>query len=183
MLIFALQVPRHDPRFQELNKRPYDRPKRLKTLYSTQSEHPQGVFLNLLFWQKQKVINGQRFGRCFPLHPPFFPCWTILVGRIFSVKWTGVQPVALRLGVIVLPPFQREKEDERAHPRERGRQKLRASERERERQGTKQREKQGKRHKERERGLGDGKRDRKRDAKLIVNFSHESDFTFLRTPF
>jgi len=32
----------------------------------------------------------------------------------------------------------------------------------------------------------DRERDRKREreyAKLIVNFSHESDFTFLRTPF
>jgi len=51
--------------------------------------------------QKQRVINGQRFGRRFPLHPPFYLCWTILVGRISSVKWTGVQPVALRLGVII----------------------------------------------------------------------------------
>ena len=33
--------------------------------------------------------------------------WThILVGRISSVKWTGVRPVALRLGVIVFAPFQ-----------------------------------------------------------------------------
>jgi len=29
-----------------------------------------------------------------------------LVGRISSVKWTGVQPVALRLGVIVFALFQ-----------------------------------------------------------------------------
>jgi len=58
------------------------------------------------FRQKQGVINGQRFGRCFPLHPPFYPCWTILVGRISSVKWTGVQLVALRLGVIVFAQFQ-----------------------------------------------------------------------------
>ena len=31
---------------------------------------------------------------------------TILVGRISSVKWTGVQPVALRLRVIVFAQFQ-----------------------------------------------------------------------------
>jgi len=48
----------------------------------------------------------QRFGKRFPLHPLFHPCWTILVGRISSVEWTGVQPVALRLGVIVFAPFQ-----------------------------------------------------------------------------
>jgi len=41
-----------------------------------------------------------------PTIPPFYPCWTILVGRISSVKWTGVQPVALRLGVIVFALFQ-----------------------------------------------------------------------------
>jgi len=62
--------------------------------------------MHFLFWQKQTVINGQRFGRHFLLHPPFCPCCTILVGRISSVKWTGVQPVALRLGVIVFAPFQ-----------------------------------------------------------------------------
>ena len=61
--------------------------------------------MHFSFWQKQRVINGQRFGRCFPLHPPFHPCWTILVGRISSVKWTGVQQVALRLGVIVFAPI------------------------------------------------------------------------------
>ena len=45
---FSLQVPRHVPRFQEFNKDllPLLRPKSLKTLYSTQSEHPQGVFLS-----------------------------------------------------------------------------------------------------------------------------------------
>jgi len=58
------------------------------------------------FQQKQRVINGQWFGRRFPLHLPFYPCWTILVGRISSAKWTDVQPVALRLGVIVFAPFQ-----------------------------------------------------------------------------
>ena len=52
--------------------------------------------MHFSFRQKQRVINSQRFGRCFPLHPPFYPCWTILVGRISSVKWTGVQPVTLR---------------------------------------------------------------------------------------
>jgi len=62
--------------------------------------------MHFSFRQKQRVINGQRFGRHFPLHPPFYPCWTILVGRISSVKWTGVQPVALRLGVIIFAPFQ-----------------------------------------------------------------------------
>ena len=58
--------------------------------------------MHFSFRQKQRVINGQQFGRCFPLHPPFYPCLTILVG----LKWTGVQPVALRLGVIVFAPFQ-----------------------------------------------------------------------------
>jgi len=62
--------------------------------------------MHFLFWQKQRVINGQRFGRRFPLHPSFYPCWTILVGRISSVKWTGVQPAALRLEVIAFAPFQ-----------------------------------------------------------------------------
>jgi len=62
--------------------------------------------MHFSFWQKQRVINGQRFGRRFPLHPPIYPCWTILVGRIASVKWTGVQPVALRLDVIVFASFQ-----------------------------------------------------------------------------
>jgi len=62
--------------------------------------------MHFLFRQKQRVINGQRFGRHFSLHPLFHQCWTILVGRMFSVKWTGVQPVALRLGVIVFAPFQ-----------------------------------------------------------------------------
>jgi len=57
------------------------------------------------FWfrQKQRVMNGQRFRRCFPLHQPFYPCWTIFVVRISSVKWTGVQP---RLGVLVFAPFK-----------------------------------------------------------------------------
>jgi len=58
------------------------------------------------FWQKRRDITGQRFGRRFPLHPLFHPCWTILVGRISSVKWTDVQLVALRLGVIAFAPFQ-----------------------------------------------------------------------------
>jgi len=62
--------------------------------------------MHFSFRQKQRVINSQRFGRHFPQHPPFYPRWTILVGRISSVKWTGVQPVALRLGVIVFAPFQ-----------------------------------------------------------------------------
>jgi len=31
---------------------------------------------------------------------------SILVGRIFVVKWSGVQPVALRLGILVFAPFQ-----------------------------------------------------------------------------
>jgi len=58
------------------------------------------------FWQKHGVINSQWFGRRCPLQPPIYPCWTILVESISSVKWTGVQPVALRLGVIVFAPFQ-----------------------------------------------------------------------------
>jgi len=62
--------------------------------------------MHFSFWQKQRVINGQWFGRRFPLHPLFYPCWTILVGRISSVKWTGVQLVALHLGVIVFAPSQ-----------------------------------------------------------------------------
>ena len=62
--------------------------------------------MHFSFRQKQRDINGQRFARCFPLHPPFWPCWTIFVGSISLVKWTGVQPVALRLGVIVIAPFQ-----------------------------------------------------------------------------
>jgi len=45
-------------------------------------------------------------GAQFPPHPPFYPCWTILVGRISSVKWTVVELVALHLGVIVFAPFQ-----------------------------------------------------------------------------
>ena len=39
-------------------------------------------YRHFLFRQKQKFINGQRFGGRFPLHPLFHPCWTILVGRI-----------------------------------------------------------------------------------------------------
>ena len=35
-----------------------------------------------------------------------FTCWTILVGRISLVKWTGVQLAALCLGVIVFSPFK-----------------------------------------------------------------------------
>jgi len=62
--------------------------------------------MHFSFWQKQKVINGQGFGRRFLLHLLFYPCWTILVGRISWVKWTGVQVVALRLGIIVFAPFQ-----------------------------------------------------------------------------
>jgi len=62
--------------------------------------------MHFSFRQKQRVINGQQFGRHFPPHPPIYPCWTILVGRISSVKWTGVQPVELRLGVIVFAPLQ-----------------------------------------------------------------------------
>jgi len=62
--------------------------------------------MHFSFRQKHWVINGQRFGRHFSLHPLFHPCWTILVGRISSVKWTGVQPAALHLGVIVFAPFQ-----------------------------------------------------------------------------
>jgi len=56
--------------------------------------------MHFSFRQKQRVIKSQRFGRRFPLHPPFYPCWTILVERISSVKWTGVQPVALRHGLL-----------------------------------------------------------------------------------
>ena len=62
--------------------------------------------MHFLFWQKQRVINSQQFGRRFPLHPLFYLCWTILVGRISSVKWIGVQLVALCLGVIIFDPFQ-----------------------------------------------------------------------------
>jgi len=62
--------------------------------------------MHFSFRQKHRVINGQRFGRRFPLHPSFYLCWTILVGRISSVKWTGVQPVALRLGVIAFARCQ-----------------------------------------------------------------------------
>jgi len=62
--------------------------------------------MHFSFRQKQRVINGQRFGRRFLLHPPFYQCWTILVGRIFSVKWAGVQLVALRLGFIAFALFQ-----------------------------------------------------------------------------
>jgi len=61
--------------------------------------------MHFSFRQKQRVINSQRFDRRFPLHPPFYPCWAVLVGRISSVKLTGVQPVALRLGVIVFALF------------------------------------------------------------------------------
>jgi len=62
--------------------------------------------MHFSFRQKQRVVNSQRFGRRFPLHLLFDPRWTILVGRISLVKWTGVQPIALRLGVIVFAPFQ-----------------------------------------------------------------------------
>jgi len=67
--------------------------------------------MHFSFRQKQRVSNGQRFGRRLPLHLLFYPCWTILVECITSVtvkslKWTGVQPVALRLGVIAFAPFQ-----------------------------------------------------------------------------
>jgi len=58
------------------------------------------------FRQKQKVIKVQQFGSRFPLLPLLYPCWTILVGRISSLQWTGVQPVALRLGVIVFALFR-----------------------------------------------------------------------------
>ena len=36
----------------------------------------------LSFCWKQNIINSQRFKRCFPLHPPFQPCWTIFVERV-----------------------------------------------------------------------------------------------------
>ena len=62
--------------------------------------------MHFSFQQKQRLINGQRFGRHFPLHPLFYPCWTILVGHISSVKWTLAQPVALRLGVIIFALLQ-----------------------------------------------------------------------------
>jgi len=54
------------------------------------------------------ILTYPPFGcdSAFPLHPLFHPCWTILVGRISSVKWTGVQTFALRPGVIILAPFQ-----------------------------------------------------------------------------
>ena len=55
--------------------------------------------------QRPGVINGQRFGK-FSLHPPFHPCWTIRVERISSVKWTGVQPVALCPGFPVIALFE-----------------------------------------------------------------------------
>jgi len=64
--------------------------------------------MNFSFLQKQRVISSQRFGKRFPLFSPFCSCWNILVGieRISSVKWTGVQPDALHLGVIVFAPFK-----------------------------------------------------------------------------
>jgi len=62
--------------------------------------------MHFSFQQKRRVVNGQLFGRRFLLHPLFLTCWTILVGRISPVKWTGVQPVALHLGVIVFAPSQ-----------------------------------------------------------------------------
>jgi len=62
--------------------------------------------MHFSFRQKRRDINGQQFGRRFSLHPLYYPCWTILIGRISLVKWTGVQPVALRVGVIVFAPFQ-----------------------------------------------------------------------------
>jgi len=62
--------------------------------------------MHFSFRQKQRVINGQQFGRRFQMHPPFYPCWTIFVGRISSVKWTGAQPVALRFGVIIFAQVQ-----------------------------------------------------------------------------
>jgi len=62
--------------------------------------------MHFLFHQKQRVINSQRFGSSFPLHPLFYLCWTIFVERISSVKWTGVQPVALHFGVIIFASFQ-----------------------------------------------------------------------------
>jgi len=37
---------------------------------------------------------------------PCYPCWTIHVERISSVKWIDVQPVALRLVVFAFAPFQ-----------------------------------------------------------------------------
>jgi len=49
--------------------------------------------MHFLFQQKQRVIHGQRFGSFFPLYLLFHPCWTILVGHISSVKWTGAQRV------------------------------------------------------------------------------------------
>jgi len=62
--------------------------------------------MHFSFQQKQRVINGQRFGRRFPLNPLFHPYWTIRVGYISLVKWTGAQSVALRLVVIVFAAFQ-----------------------------------------------------------------------------
>jgi len=62
--------------------------------------------MHFSFRQKQRIINGQWFTTRFPLHPPFDSCWTIPVERISSGKWTGVQPVALRLGVIAFAPFK-----------------------------------------------------------------------------
>jgi len=44
--------------------------------------------------------------KALPLHAPFYQCCTILVERISSVKWTGGQPGALHLGIIVFALFQ-----------------------------------------------------------------------------
>ena len=40
------------------------------------------------FWKKQRIINGQRFGRCFSLHSLFYLCWTMRVEGVSSFQWT-----------------------------------------------------------------------------------------------
>jgi len=62
--------------------------------------------MHFSFRQKQSDVNGQQFGRRFPLHPPFYPGWTNLAEHISSVKWTDIKPDVLRLGVIAFARFQ-----------------------------------------------------------------------------
>ena len=45
--------------------------------------------MHFSFWQKPIVINGQRFGRCFPLHPPFYNCEELVQEFEKSVKQDG----------------------------------------------------------------------------------------------
>ena len=55
---------------------------------------------------EQMILSDLGFGKRFPLYPPYHPCWTIRIECVSLVKWTGVQPVALSLRVIVFAPFQ-----------------------------------------------------------------------------